>query len=288
MFPYSAHSLELASFGQPFVSHPFPSRRSLVFLLTFILSFFSFMACHPSQYPPSTSTATTPSYNPSAPRKRTMSFSAPLPHKSPRTLQRTGSFLSLSDMQSGVQSPLYGRGGPYSSTAVPDISSIPYTRSLRHYKEQRDKRKAALPRFPPTVYYPAKPALPSLPSLPSPKVIEVTVVAQKPRMSSPLSPIPCSRPPRTFFPRSKREPDLYRVAITTRMRMTPEGQKILHMGPRLALSILTATRELEKIVAAQREADTDIIMTPSSSPDGALSASWVLLQEDWEMLDCNA
>lgn len=240
------------------------------------------MACRLSQNPSSTS-----SQNPSAPRKRTMSFSTTLPHKTPRTLHRTGSFLSLSDMQTGVQSPLYGSGGPFSSTAIPDTSSVPYTRTLRYYKEQRDKRKAALPRFPPTVYYPAKPLPPSLPPAPTPKVLEVAVTP-KPRMSSPLSPVSCSRPPRSSFPRSKREPDLYRVAITTRMRMTPEGQKILHMGPRLALSILTATRELEKIVAAQRESDTDIIMTSSSSADSSVKPPWVGLPEDWEMVDCSA
>lgn len=236
------------------------------------------MTYHPSS---------TSSQNPSGSRKRTMSFSTtPLPHKSSRMLQRSGSYLSLSDMQAGVQSQLYGRGGPFSSTAILDFSSVPYTRTLRYYKEQRDKRKASLPRFPPTVYYPAKPLIVSLPSTPAPRATEVTVTP-KPRMSSPLSPVPCSRPPRSSFPRSKREPDLYRVAITTRMRMTPEGQKILHMGPRLALSILTATRELEKIVAAQRESDSDIFMAPSV-PEPSVNASWRGLPEDWEMVDCSA
>ena len=101
-------------------------------------------------------------------------------------------------------------------------------------------------------------------------------------------------PPRTCFPRSKPEPDLYRMAITTRMRMSPEGRKILYMGPRLALSMYTANRELERslqmatnelerIVASQREADGDIVMTED------VGQPWVVLpQDDWEMVDCAA
>jgi len=56
------------------------------------------------------------------------------------------------------------------------------------------------------------------------------------------------------------------------------------MGPRLALSISTATTELEKIVASQIEVDNDITML-----DGTLSKSWVVLGDDrdWEMIDCS-
>jgi hypothetical protein len=56
------------------------------------------------------------------------------------------------------------------------------------------------------------------------------------------------------------------------------------MGPRLAVSILTATRELERIVASQMDVDTDIAVK-----DGALSRSWVVVpgeDRDWEMIDC--
>jgi len=89
--------------------------------------------------------------------------------------------------------------------------------------------------------------------------------------------------------------------VTTCMRGTPEGQKILHMGPRLAVSIMTATRELERIVAAQadkekerdrdRDRDNDVVMGDgiSSQPPISLSNSWVVVPgEDWEMVDCGA
>jgi hypothetical protein len=68
--------------------------------------------------------------------------------------------------------------------------------------------------------------------------------------------------------------------------MSPEGQKILAMGPRLALSIYTATKELEQLVAAQRDSDGDMAM---SGGEHVLSTSWVVVpQEDWEMVDCSA
>ena len=103
------------------------------------------------------------------------------------------------------------------------------------------------------------------------------------RASSPLAPARAVLPPRTSFPRSKPEPDLYRVAIITRMRMSPEGQKILHMGPRLAFSIYNATRELERIVASQRDVEGDVCMADS---EPLLSTSWVVLpKDDWEMVD---
>ena len=85
------------------------------------------------------------------------------------------------------------------------------------------------------------------------------------------------------------------------MRSTPEGQKILNMGPRLALSIITATKDLERMVADQepeREKDNDIVMSDSTfslststlaSP--VLTKSWVFVKNeahDWEMLDCSA
>lgn len=64
------------------------------------------------------------------------------------------------------------------------------------------------------------------------------------------------------------------------MRCSPEGQKILTMGPRLAVSMLTATRELERIIAAQIDRDNDVQMM-----DGTLGKSWVVV-EDWDMVDC--
>jgi hypothetical protein len=53
------------------------------------------------------------------------------------------------------------------------------------------------------------------------------------------------------------------------------------MGPRLAVSMLTATRELERIIAAQIDRDNNDVQMA----DGTLSKSWVVL-EDWDMVDC--
>ncbi|CAL1716382.1 unnamed protein product [Somion occarium] len=210
------------------------------------------------------------------PRKRTMSFSSPQPLKSARTpLRRTGSFLSLADMQAAHIHEFKQAGSSTSYKAqAENSSSVPYTRTLRHYKEQRDRRKAI-----------------ARTSGETPPVFTVTpihtpvaVKASFQRSTSPLTPQPNVLPPRTHYPRSKPEPDLYRVAITTRMRSSPQGQKILHMGPRLALSIHTATLELERIVAAQRDCDNDISMSSGGEP--LLTTSWVVIPpEDWEMVD---
>lgn len=70
------------------------------------------------------------------------------------------------------------------------------------------------------------------------------------------------------------------------MKCSPEGQKILSMGPRLAVSILTATRDLEQIVMGGRfgfDNDDDVRMA-----DGTAN-SWVAVpgeERDWEMVDC--
>ncbi len=63
--------------------------------------------------------------------------------------------------------------------------------------------------------------------------------------------------------KGKGEPDLHRIAITTCMRSTSEGQKVLNMGPRIAMSIANATRELERIVTEggmEARTDDDIVM----------------------------
>jgi hypothetical protein len=78
------------------------------------------------------------------------------------------------------------------------------------------------------------------------------------------------------------------------------------MGPRLAVSILTATRELEKIVAAQMQmgsggglggcgggdGDVDVPMADGtmSGMGATLSKSWIVVPggEDWEMVDCSS
>jgi hypothetical protein len=78
------------------------------------------------------------------------------------------------------------------------------------------------------------------------------------------------------------------------MKCSPEGQKILTMGPRLAVSIMTATRELERIVAGQTDRDRDINYCPDVSMVDALPSllmtrsPWLGGKEDWEMIDCGA
>ncbi|KZT07683.1 uncharacterized protein LAESUDRAFT_724669 [Laetiporus sulphureus 93-53] len=224
-------------------------------------------------------------------RKRTMSFSAPPPHKSPRTntLRRTGSYLSLEDMQAAVETTLYGRAGAPSTSPAERTTSLPRTRSMRHLKEERDRRKAASR---------SSPAVIQTPVVLSPAPIATCAAMPSFRTSSPLSPRQSVLPARASFPRSKQEPDLYRAAIAARMRMSPEGRRILYMGPRLALSMYTANRELEKsiysatseleriVAASQGDADSDVVMADS---DPALSKSWVVVPpEDWEMVDCSA
>ncbi|KAF8071644.1 hypothetical protein FPV67DRAFT_887925 [Lyophyllum atratum] len=265
------------------------------------------------------------------PRKRTSSFSyphqqdafspSPRPHKAPRlavemgaTLRRTESYVTLSDIR------------PVSTTArrtgLSDqpMSLLPYHRTLQYYKDQRDRerrraqmnragepltiRVRADPAQPPTVRHhapqPPKPCSPSptTPAKPLPRCA-VPTINTPPRHTSPLAPTRGILPGRPLFPRSKAEPDLYRKALKTAMKGTPEGQKILRMGPRLAVSIMTATKELERIVAAAQEGEPqDIVMADAtgaattavaSSAPVLLTKSWVVVPgEDWEMVECGA
>jgi len=248
------------------------------------------------------------------PRKRTSSFSipnasfspSPRPSKAPRinvgSLHRTESFLTMPALQNEQSASSSSQPSPQQ----PDRSSVPYYRTLRFYKEQRERRKALLNRHIPPITIRTRlqvthsesnvqchvPQSISTPSHPIP-IATPQCRLPKPgssqlRSSSPLAPTRTLLPGRPVFPRSKPEPDLYRKAITTRMRCTPEGQKILHMGPRLAVSIMTATRELERIVGAQTQRDqpSDVTMGDATP---LLSNSWVVVPgEDWEMVDCGA
>ena len=208
---------------------------------------------------------------PTGPRKRTSSFSTPIPHKIQKmgSLRRTASYITLPVMQAHHQSESQPTA---SSSSSPSSSSIECSAMvLRHYKDQRGRRRKASS----TAQFTIGP--PPTASPPQPNSVAFCC----PRASSPLAPSQKSLPPRASFPRSKHtEPDLYRVAITTRMRCSPEGQKILTMGPRLAVSMLTATRELERIIAAQIDRDNDVQMM-----DGTLGRPWVV-GEDWDMVDC--
>lgn len=274
----------------------------------------------------------------SPPRKRTSSFSYPStvlspnprPAKAPRmgSLRRTETLVHIPEPD---------------TTTNNATASLPYYRTLQFCRDQRLRRKGSVnrtaaepsttrtrpidlalhdgnrqsPQQPSTtqpsstpkpnnvifnttkrVPPPKPPSQVILPSLASPITITCTH-----RTTSPLSPSRTVLPGRPVFPRSKQEPDLYRVAIKTHMRSSPEGQKILHMGPRLALSIITATKDLERIVADQecernRDKDNDIVMSnstfnlsTSSLASPALTKSWVFVKnevQDWEMLDCSA
>lgn len=77
------------------------------------------------------------------------------------------------------------------------------------------------------------------------------------------------------------------------------------MGPRLAVRVLSATRELEKIVSKNMEAGAGNIIGAGngvlgpgegdgdvSMADGTMSKSWIVIPghgggEDWEMIDCS-
>ena len=192
-----------------------------------------------------------------------MSFSTPQPAKSSRPLRRSGSYLSLSDMQTNK-----------AGTSVSHMSELcsPYTRPPRHPKERRRSISRACSEQVTIRLQSSKPSTP-----PPSQYYKSTVF----RTTSPLAPMRSILPPRASFPKSKGEPDLHRVAITTCMRMSPEGQKILHMGPRLALSIFNATQELERIVASQRDSEGDIIMVDA---DVFAGNSWVTL-DDWDMME---
>jgi hypothetical protein len=272
-------------------------------------------------------------------RKRTSSFSYPTtnprPAKAPRTtamgytgsLQRTESVVILPDSHNDIFT---------NNNATTDL---PFYRTLQYYKEQRLRRKAqnratlepiSIHTMTTTTVgcQPAQSARPAvnIPHSPRPRNATLSIVTRRnptplkappqvilpsvsspittvrtPRTSSPLSPSRTVLPGRPVFPKSKPEPDLYRTAIKMRMQSTPEGQKILHMGPRLALSIMSATQELERLVADQRcqdfqrDEDNDVIMSDSTfMPHSSLAvpvlpASWVMVKgEDLEMVDCAA
>lgn len=270
---------------------------------------------------------------PSPARKRTSSFSYPIavlsPNPRPAKAPRTSQMGSLRRTETLAHVP-------ETTNTTTNNDPLPYYRTLQYYKDQRLRRKVvnratAEPltirtrpiddssRQSPQQQPPTQSSLNSKPhkitfntkrvSTPKappsqvilPSVASPITVTRTHRTSSPLSPLRTVLPGRPVFPRSKQEPDLYRVAIKTHMRSSPEGQKILHMGPRLALSIITATKDLERIVADQerdRDRDNDIIMSDSTfnlststlaSP--VLTKSWVFVKNevhDWEMLDCSA
>ncbi|GLB44896.1 hypothetical protein LshimejAT787_1802330 [Lyophyllum shimeji] len=257
------------------------------------------------------------------PRKRTSSFSypnqsssafapSPRPLKAPRLAAKMGGTLRRTESYIDIRSASMTQ-----RTAGSDQpkSLVPHNRTLKYYKEQRDRerRRAQINRsvepvtiriradpapLPIThrnhVPQPSKsstvPASPQLPHVASPGPrCAVPTVRTPPRQTSPLAPSRGTLPGRPLFPRSKPEPDLYRLALKTSMKASPEGQKILRMGPRLAISIMTATKELERLVAAQESEPQDVVMADATTSSPVLTKSWVVVSgEDWEMVECAA
>ncbi|KAH0832887.1 hypothetical protein J3R83DRAFT_11839 [Lanmaoa asiatica] len=219
------------------------------------------------------------------PRKRTSSFFEPLPRKTSRTmLRRTESFLSLSD----YNDERHSEGGSFlhmTSTPSPSPRIAPLNRGF-HYEVRRETTKPGRKRAQFTIA-----PDPSPPGTPIPKRGTRVVPKQQSqpavphvRTTSPLAPTRKLLPPRASFPRSKPEPNLYRVALKGRMRSSPEGEKILRMGPRLAIAILSATRELERIVSAHE--DDDVMMGDETEPTPR-SARWGL-ERDMVAVPCGA
>ena len=195
----------------------------------------------------------------------------PLRHKSSRmALRRTQSFLSLSD---------YSECGSFLHLSPSDPPSAPSnTRSVAYCREHRERFKPGGKSTPEFIIG----SLPSPPKQPKKQCTQTSILsapsasATRERKTSPLAPTRKVLPPRASFPRSKPKPDLYRTAIKKRMANSPDGEKILCMGPRPTVAILTTIRELEHIVSAARYDDDDIVMAddipgpPSTATTGRL------------------
>lgn len=169
------------------------------------------------------------------------------------SLRRTNSYLSLSDLpnqKDTTTGSLYITASKeLRQTVERSIAAalLPITNPAPLRKSRSPSRSPSRTQTPPASFSlpPQTPPQPSYPSCTQPR----------------------SRPRR--FPR---EPDLHRQAIQRCMRATSEGQKILNMGPRLAVGILNATRELERLLLEgelrDRSATTeDVVM------------------EDWEVVN---
>jgi hypothetical protein len=200
--------------------------------------------------------------------------------RSASPLRRSGSFLSLSDLSGS------SRLDPYVSVqGFIDNREKPFKRLNRSSSSSGNSKstpKVTKPETPSSYYHPHSPKTPS----PLSGLHQTTYETYRPS-----------------FPRSKPQPDLYKLAITAHMRSSFQIQQErefaleqqrrqqldagFRIGSPLAVSIMNATRDLEVLVASQqqqqRDADGDIPM--SDCP----SASWVTVNfpgEDWEMVDC--
>lgn len=189
------------------------------------------------------------------PHRRSMSFNASsscLPSKLSRSaspLRRTGSYLSLTELSGG--------------SSQPATNSCASVRRFIEHQEKRFKQSHGL-------------------TITSHKPSSVLAAskscsgAHRQRTSSPLSPVPHLLPPRPSFPRSKPEPDLYKVAIITRMRTShPGGQKV-------SISVLSATKDLETMVAGSQK-DDDSTTTIDDVDESSNNSWYTLASDDREM-----
>ena len=215
-------------------------------------------------------------------RESMSSCSDPRRSQSPSPLRRSGSFLSLSELSGPCP-----RIDPYVSVhGFIDNREKPFktlSRSSSSSASSKPPQKATKPETPCSYYH-----------------------AHSPKTPSPLSGHhQTTETYRPSFPRSKPQPDLYKLAITAHMRSSfqvnqereialeqQRRQQIdagFRIGSPLAVSIMNATRDLEVLVAShqqqqqQRDADGDVPM--SDCPSTSLFTS-TLAGEDWEMIDC--
>ena len=215
---------------------------------------------------------------PSNPRKRPSSTSdSPLRRKSSRmVLRRTESFLSLSDYseeESGSFLHLSSTPSPASSHTRPAVKEKP--------------RLGAKSK--PVFIIGSSPSASAPSKQPKKRCAHSQANKATERTTSPLAPTRKVLPPRASFPRSKPEPDLYRVAIKKRMANSPEGEKILRMGPRPAVAVMTAMRELERIVSAAAYEDDDIVMADETPrPPSSTGRYWRVTHTRGSMVQCGA
>ncbi|KAF7312039.1 hypothetical protein MIND_00216000 [Mycena indigotica] len=272
-------------------------------------------------------------------RKRTTSFSSP-PTDSTRPRKRLHRTESVVDLTVLARTTL----PPY-ATPLTTPSPIPYNRTLKFYKEQKDRKKGIIRReihpsprscasITPPVHPSANPILDRPLRLPSTSPLAQNDGCAR-AMVLPIPPSsflacgPAHPPPPSARSRSKpkAQADLHRRALTACMRESPEGAKILRMGARLAVEIMSATKELERlcgnsendllgdedamgeiddeVVAAMDDIDMeDVVRELTPEPEPVMSASWVVVggqplpcgreiapqREDWEMVvvDCVA
>nr|GAT52465.1 predicted protein [Mycena chlorophos] len=288
------------------------------------------MPSYPFSIPLSLSLRGAPS-SPTELRKRTTSFSTPAGSSRPRKrLHRTETAVDLTALTRSA-API-----PTPTTYATPLTTppvVPYNRTLKYYKEQKDRRKGTIRRdtdssasATPSLSRSCATLAPSVPlslsSIESNSTTNTFVFRQLP--TSPLAqkagchralvlPTPaasCSAcgpahpPPPTARTRTKPKAtaDLHRKALTACMRESPEGAKILRMGARLAVEIMSATKELERLCGgsgdsddllgdedAMGEIDDDVAaalediemedaereVTPE--PEPAMSKSWVVI-----------